>query len=235
MSEAFVARQPIFDRQQALVGYELLYRPSPSATRARPTDDIKMTSVTLVNPVLAIGMEQTTDGRRAWVNFPRELLLEHDFDLLDPTRFTIEMLETVECGADTIAACVALKARGFSLALDDFAAGEEYAPFLEDLANVVKIDVMATPTERIRALVKRLAPSKVQLLAEKVDNAATYALCRGLGFSLFQGYYFKRPEIVRRKDLPAEALGIARLMNRLVNGRTPRPRPGTGNSAAIRR
>jgi EAL and modified HD-GYP domain-containing signal transduction protein len=219
VSDAFVARQPIFDRQHALVGYELLYRPSLHANGAGPTDDLKMTSVTLVNTVLAIGMEHTTNGLHAWVNFPRELLLEHDFDLLDPNRFTIEMLETVECDEETIAACTALKKRGFSLALDDFAAGDEYAPFLE-LANVVKIDVMATPAEQIRAMVQRLAPSKVTLLAEKVDSAAMYTFCKDLGFALFQGYYFSKPEIVQRKDLPAEALGIARLMNRLVDGKT---------------
>jgi EAL and modified HD-GYP domain-containing signal transduction protein len=164
-------------------------------------------------------MEHTTNGLHAWVNFPRELLLEHDFNLLDPNRFTIEMLETVACDPETIAACTALKERGFSLALDDFAAGDEYAPFLA-LANVVKIDVMATPVEQIRALVKRLSATKVQLLAEKVDSATMYMLCRELGFSLFQGYYFSKPEIVQRKDLSAEALGIARLMNRLSDGKT---------------
>jgi EAL and modified HD-GYP domain-containing signal transduction protein len=164
-------------------------------------------------------MEHTTNGVRAWVNFPRELLLEHDFDLLDPTCFTIEMLETVACDEETIAACVALKKKGFLLALDDFASGDEYAPFLE-LANVVKIDVLATPTEQLRALVKRLAPMKVQLLAEKVDSATKYILCRELGFSLYQGNYFSKPEIVQRKDLPIEALGIARLMNRLVDSNT---------------
>lgn len=219
MSDAFVARQPIFDRQHELVGYELLYRPSLHASAAGPTDDLRMTSVTLVNTVLAIGMEQATDGLHAWVNFPRELLLEHDFDLLDPKRFTIEMLETVACDEETVAACAALKQKGFALALDDFAAGDEYGPFL-DLANVVKIDVMATPAPEIRALVKRLSPMKVKLLAEKVDSATMYILCRELGFSLFQGYYFSKPEIVQRKDLPVEALGIARLMNRLADTKT---------------
>ncbi len=219
MSDAFVARQPIFDRQHELVGYELLYRPSESASGAGPTDDLKMTSVTLVNTVLAIGMEQMTNGTHAWVNFPRELLLEHDFNLLDPSRFTIEMLESVACDDETVAACAALKQKGFTLALDDFVAGAEYAPFLE-LADVVKIDVMATPEAQIRALVRRLEKTKVKLLAEKVDNAAMYILCRELGFALFQGYYFSKPEIVKRKDLPAEALGIARLMNRLVDGKT---------------
>jgi len=219
VSDAFVARQPIFDRQHELVGYELLYRPSLVAVGAGPTDDLKMTSVTLVNTVLAIGMEQLTNGLRAWVNFPRELLLEHDFNLLDPSRFTIEMLETVECDPETIAACTALRAKGFTLALDDFAAGDEYAPFLA-LADVVKIDVMSTPEPEIRALVKRLAPLNIKLLAEKVDSAAMYMLCRELGFALFQGYYFSKPEIVHRKDLPAEALGIARLMNRISDGKT---------------
>jgi EAL and modified HD-GYP domain-containing signal transduction protein len=219
VSEAFIARQPIFDREHALVGYELLYRPSLAAVAAGPTDDLKMTSVTLVNTVLSIGMEHTTNGAHAWVNFPRELLLEHDFNLLDPSRFTIEVLETVACDEETVAACKTLRERGFSLALDDFAAGDEYAPFLE-LANVVKIDVMSTPQAELRALVDRLKPTRVKLLAEKVDNASMYIYCRQLGFELFQGFYFSKPEIVKRKDLPAEALGIARLMNRMMDSRT---------------
>lgn len=219
MSDAYVARQPIFDAQHDLVGYELLYRPTPRAAEAGPTDDLRMTSVTLVSTVLAIGMEHTTNGLRAWVNFPRELLLEHDFELLDPTRFTIEILETVPCDVETIAACAALRNRGFSLALDDFASGDEYAPFLA-LANVVKIDVRARSAEQIRALVKRLGPLQVQLLAEKVESAAKYTLCRELGFSLFQGFYFSKPEIIQHRDLSVEALGIARLMNRLMDGDT---------------
>jgi EAL and modified HD-GYP domain-containing signal transduction protein len=217
--DIFVARQPIFDLESRLVGYELLYRPSFAAVAAGAGDDIGMTGMILVNSVLGIGLDELTGGVRAWVNFPRELLLKHDFDLLDPRDYVIELLETVSCDDETVAACRALRAKGFLLALDDFTAGEEYDPIVQ-LAQIVKIGVLGETEARLRATVARFAPSSVQLLAEKIEDKETYTLCRKLGFSLFQGFYFSHPETVRRKDLPAQMISIARLMNLVLDGNT---------------
>ena len=219
MSDAFIARQPIFDREQRLVGYELLFRPSANASAAGRGDSLHMTSATLVNSVLAIGLEQTTGGSRAWINFPRELLIERDFELLDPARFSIEVLETVDCDAETVAACQAARDKGYTIVLDDFVAGEEYEPFLK-LAHVVKLDVLGVSEQQLTTTLRRLAPYKVQVLAEKVQDTAAYTMCRRLGFTLFQGYHFSRPETVRRKDLPAESFGIGRLMNLVLDSHT---------------
>jgi c-di-GMP phosphodiesterase len=219
MSDAFIARQPIFNREQKLAGYELLYRPTAVAVAAGDSDGTHMSSVMLVNTVLTIGLEQITGDTRAWVNFPRELLLEHDFELLDPRRFSIELVESVECDEDTVAACRRLRAAGFTLVLDDFVAGEEYGPLLE-LAHIVKLDVLNVPADQLSASMARLARYKLQFVAERVSDAASYAMCRKLGFHLFQGFHFSRPEIVRGRDLPAESLSIARLMNVVLDPRT---------------
>ena len=72
---------------------------------------------------------------------------------------------------------------------------------------------MLGETRRRWASVTRLAGFPVKLLAEKVEDKAMYELCWTLGFSLFQGHYFSRPETVSRKDLPGELAVIARLMN----------------------
>jgi len=123
------------------------------------------------------------------------------------------LLESVTCDDATIEACRVLRARGFTLALDDFVADvDNYAPIVR-LAQIVKISVLGESEAQLRASAARLAPFQVQLLAEKVEDKATYGLCRSLGFSLFQGYYFSRPETVHRKDLPGQLAGIARLMN----------------------
>ena len=215
MSVAFIARQPIFNRSSSLVGYELLYRPAPLAVAAGvAADSICMTGTTLISGMLAIGLDQLTGSARAWVNFPRELLLAHDFQLLDPDRCTIELLETVECDEQSIAACQALRDKGFTLALDDFASGDEYAPLLR-LAQIVKLEVMGQPEDALRAIVAKLQPFGVQLLAEKIESKEEFAICQRLGFSLFQGYYFSRPEVVQRRDLPVEMQGVARLMHLL--------------------
>lgn len=227
VSDTFVARQPIFNRGGARVGYELLYRADGDALSSGVSDvstaggeastsgfseASRMTSNMLVSSVLTIGLDQLTGGSRAWVNFPRELLLSLDADLLDPERCTIELLETVSCDDEVLAACRALRAKGFSLALDDFVAGDEYAPLLE-LAQFVKISVLGQTEEELKRTILRLAPYDVQLVAEKVEDAQTNQMCRRLGFTLFQGYHFSRPETMRRRELPTELIGVTRVMN----------------------
>jgi EAL and modified HD-GYP domain-containing signal transduction protein len=218
MSVAFVARQPIFDRESRLVGYELLYRATAYATDSGSdelggfgSDALRMTGATLVTSVLGIGLDQLTGSTPAWVNFPRELLLNHDFEVLDPKRCIIELLETVPCDAESLAACAVLRERGFTLALDDFTGGEEYEPILK-LAQIVKLSVEEMTDDELRMAVARLKPYRVKLLAEKVERKDRYLLCRQLGFTYFQGYYFSRPEILKRRELPVEMLGVSNLM-----------------------
>jgi EAL and modified HD-GYP domain-containing signal transduction protein len=213
MSDVFVARQPIFDRGLHLVGYELLYRPSYAAVGAEGADADSMTGSVMVNGLLGLGLGQLTGGTRAWVNFTREALLQGDADLLDPRACVVELLETISCDAEVVAACQQLRAKGYTIALDDFVSDvDTYRPLLE-LAQIVKISVLEATEAELRASVAALKPFPVQLLAEKVENQATYSLCRSLGFSLFQGHHFSRPQVVRGRDLPGELQAIARLMN----------------------
>ncbi len=216
MPEVFLARQPIFDARQRLVGYELLYRPSATATAAGEGSATDMTSYTLVTALLTIGLDQLTGGTRAFINFPRELLVHRAFELLDPRLVTIELLETVACDDEAVEAVHALRARGFDLALDDFTAGEEYHRLLE-AAQIVKIDVLGATRETLEPVVRRLRRYPARLLAERVEGPEAYALCRSLGFSLFQGYCFQPPEMITGRDFPAESAAIARLMNLVVD------------------
>ncbi len=219
MSDVFVARQPIFNLDDQLVGYELLYRDSRTATGAGGATPVGMSSATLVAALLTIGLDRLVDGSRAFVNFPRDLLLSDVHELLDPRQVTVEVLETVTCDPETVAAVRALNARGFDVALDDFCGGAEYDPLLE-LAQVVKVDVLGATRETLAPVARRLARHPARLLAERVEDPETYGLCRSLGFSMFQGYYFQRPQTVAGRDLPAGLGAIARLMNLVSDSRT---------------
>ncbi len=218
MSDVFLARQPIFDKNLQLAGYELLYRASAMATTADGADAVQMSSSTIVNSLLSIGLDELIGDAKAWVNFPVEMLLERNFDLLDPKRCVIELLETVPCDDDAITAAQELHARGFTIALDDFASGPEYAPLLE-LAHVIKLDVLGRSEQDIDDQIRTLGSYRAKLLAERVETATQFAMCRKLGFSLFQGYYFSRPEIVQRRDLSPAMAAIAQLMNKVLDPR----------------
>jgi EAL and modified HD-GYP domain-containing signal transduction protein len=216
--EVFVARQPIFDRNDRVVGYELLYRSNGLSSRAwTPGTGVdEMSSHVIVDAFLGIGLHRLTGGRRAYINCSRELLLSGNLELLDPRMVVLEILETVEPDDDVVAACERLAAGGYRIALDDFAFTDPWIPLLR-IAHVVKIDVLGRTPQEIEELVMRLRGCPALLLAEKVETREVHDSCLALGFDLFQGYFYSRPETLSRSDLSVREIGVVRLLNLIRN------------------
>jgi EAL and modified HD-GYP domain-containing signal transduction protein len=220
MSDAIVARQPIFDDRQKLVGFELLYRHSGDSTSAHGATSTVMASSTVVQAVLGIGLDRLTEGERVWINLSRDLIVERAWELLDPKAVVLEILETVEPDADVIAACADAKKRGYTLALDDFVWDEKWVPLL-DLASMVKVDVQGRTVDELKPLVAKLKTFNVKLLAERVETDTVRAACAAIGFTLFQGYFYCQPETVIKRDLSAAEASALQLLNLVRNEKTP--------------
>lgn len=213
MQEIFLARQPIFDRQDRLVGYELLYRANATENRATGTPQ-QMSVDTLLNALIGLGLQQVTNGSLAFFNVDEALLRANPFDTFDPSRVVIEVLETVRCEPATVKILERLRQRGFTIALDDFAYAPGFEPFLE-LATIVKVDVLDRTPEELAPELARLRRDGVRLLAERVETEEQRNALRELGFELFQGYFYARPEILEGREIPVEHVAVFRLMNLL--------------------
>ena len=212
--EVFVARQPIFDTQDERIGYELLYRHSAERNWAEGTTQEQMSADVLVNSLLTIGLEQLTGGTLAFLNISRDMLLAGNAELLDAGKVVIELLESVRPDAEVLAACQRLTDRGYHLALDDFVYDRQWEPILSHV-SILKIDVLERPTEEIAEVVEQLAHFGGKLLAERVETREVRDRCRALGFELFQGYFYSRPEILSKHEVSVEQAAIMRLMNLL--------------------
>lgn len=214
MQDVFVARQPIFDAKHRIKAYELLYRNGAAATTAGgELSETTMSSTVIVGGVLSLGLGRLTDGQQAFINVPESLLLDGVQDFLDPTKVVIELLESVRPTPEVVEATRRLKAQGFKIALDDFAFDPGFEALLE-LADIVKVDLLAS-SEGLDELVASLRPFNVQLLAEKVENAEVHDRCVALGFELFQGFHYFRPETLSRKDMATGQASIIRLLSLL--------------------
>jgi EAL and modified HD-GYP domain-containing signal transduction protein len=218
MIEVFVARQPIFDASDRCAGYELLYRGHAAATGAGGVAPDQMSADVILHSVLAIGLEQLTGAAPAFLNFTREMLLGGFWKVLDPGAVVLELLEDVEPDAEVVAACAALTDAGYRLALDDFVYSPAYDPLLAR-AEIVKVDVLGRTADEITEALRPLAGARVRLLAERVETREVHEACRALGFELFQGYFYSRPETLSRRELSLEQIAIMRLMN-LVHDET---------------
>lgn len=209
-----LARQPIFDTEDRLVAYELLYRESSRAECAAGADSTRMSRDTITRTVLGMGLARVTGGRTAYVNVDRQMLLDGSVYVLDPRQVVLELLETVRCDDETLPACAALVDAGYTLALDDFVYDPTYEPLLR-LAAIVKIDVLGRPDHELRAAVARVRPFDVRCLAERVETAAVRARCATLGFELFQGYFYARPELIAGREVPVQQASVIRVLNAL--------------------
>lgn len=207
---AFVARQPILDAKRQVFGYELLYRGLADAPSCVDPSDLASANV-LTNAVLNLGLDTLTDGRKAFINISRGLLVGDIGSLLDPSQVVIELLEDISADPEVIDACRTLKSAGYAIALDDFVPGSG-AERLLPYARFVKVDVLSTSPEARAALAQRLLPRGIRLLAEKVESHEIFDLSREEGYSLFQGYFFCRPATFRSGALPAARLSHLRLL-----------------------
>jgi EAL and modified HD-GYP domain-containing signal transduction protein len=212
VADVCLARQPIFDATGAVIGYELLYRRRATDTTAGGVDHSVMSADVIVHSCLNIGLEQLTSGRAAYMNFTRDMLLSRVYTLLPPESVVIELLETVDPDDEVTQACEELVDAGYALALDDFVWSSRYRRLLE-LATIVKVDVLNRPAADLDEVAQRVASYDVRLLAERVETAEVRAMCSGLGYELFQGYFFARPEMVKNRALMSDDLAIVQAMS----------------------
>lgn len=202
----FVGRQPILDRRGNIYAYELLYRNSEQNVFPN-VDPEKATIGVLVNTFLSIGVDQVSDHRLSFINFPEGLLSENLFTKLDPNQVVIEILEDVSITPVTIGRIATFKKAGFRIALDDYVLKEEhrrYADELFKLVNIIKVDFLNTNVierRRIEALTQNYP--HLSLLAEKIETEEEYQDAKARGYALFQGYFFAKPEIIKSREIPS--------------------------------
>lgn len=213
-----LARQPIYDNNLQVVAYELLFRPQKAESHTENQehqadwDGDKATSQVIMNAMAEIGLHSAADNKPAFINFTQRWL--ESPPPFDKNSVTIELLESIKPSPKVINAVKSLVSDGYTIALDDFEFGPEWAPLLE-LAHIVKIDVLVYNGDRLEQLIEQLKPYRVRLLAEKVENYAVYEHCKDLGFVMFQGYFFCRPQNIVGTAIPANKLVVMKLLAEL--------------------
>jgi c-di-GMP-related signal transduction protein len=205
----FVARQPILTVDEKVFGYELLFRDGVEDFFRH--SDADEASRSTLNTAMLLGLDVLCDGRRAFVNCTREILLKDYITLLPSEQAVAEILETVPADDLVVAACRRLKEAGYTIALDDFAV-DDPREALTDLADIIKVDVRATSPADAAAMVKRYGPWRCRMLAEKVETREEFLATKKAGFLYFQGYFFRRPEVLTAHEIPANRMNYLRML-----------------------
>lgn len=199
MKKIYIAKQKIVNGNGKTFGCELLFRDSPDGIKHFPSNS-SATSQVLMNVLTHMNLDDImVTSQKAFINVDEKILMSNTLNLLDPNNFIIEILESVIMSESLEKRVAALHKRGFTIGIDDFDCKAETIQNFKNIlkyTSIVKVDAqISIPEERI-VVVKKFSSMGITMLAEKIETKEEYQKLTKEGFTLFQGYYISRPEVI---------------------------------------
>lgn len=213
--EFFLARQPILNRSQDLIAYELLFRNAATGA-ANITSDLSATASVIAH-ASQLGMEKVIGESVGYLNVDAAVLMSDIFQFLPREKFVLEIVETMKVTPEILERITELVKAGFRFALDDVITDSEDVQKLMPLIDIVKLDLRDMPLSALLKLTPQFKLANKKLLAEKVETREQFQTCLELGFDYFQGYYFAKPLVLSGRKLSPSQIAVMRLMSQIAS------------------
>lgn len=210
---AFVARQPILDKEKDVYAYELVFRDGKDGTY--PENSPRKTAY-ISEHFHALGLDDISGDKTSFISFTPDSLIKGLPAVLDPERVVIELNRNPDGDMGLTDACKHVKDLGFKLALSDPNILQRKTDVLP-LVDIVKVDLQANRPEILENQLPRLIDANIELVAEQINTYDDFASSQLLGFNFFQGYFFSQPEARLQRNLPANKLSLVDLMGESSN------------------
>ena len=209
-----IARQPIMDAQRSVVAYELFDRSTADHNAA---SDVAL----VFNAMTHTGDESLAGKITIFVNCTHESLAGGHLDLIQPDKVVLEVgpvpghaPQEIEVRQHTL---LELRKRGFRLAFNHTVLAPVYASW-QPLADYVKLDLAALRPEQLQVIVAAVkARTQAAVVAEKVETAEQFNAMAAYGATLFQGYWFARPDVIKTKVVTPGQAHVLQLINLVRN------------------
>ncbi|MBD1557883.1 HDOD domain-containing protein [Vibrio sp. S9_S30] len=208
MKYSYVARQPIFDLALQTMGYELLFRDGPNNTF--PDIEPELATKRLFSDQFLSPNQNNLGSKKGFVNFPYDSLINQIPALFPRNSIIIEVLENCEPTDELYKALEDLYLLGYKIALDDFIPSPEWKRFLP-LICIIKFDIRTVPISKAAYFISKLKSTNIQFLAEKVETYEEFQQAKEAGFTLFQGYFFAKPEMIQHRAIEPSLLTVVQL------------------------
>lgn len=216
MSEIFVGRQPIYDRDLDIYAYELMSRSSRSNKEEAPTDADQATSQVIINAFLEIGIDKLVSTHIAFIELAERFLRSDDPLPLPADKVILKLPGYINVDDEVLAGAKRLTDSGFKLAIDNYLVHTDLHA-LASMAVIIDLNIEALDQPTLATHVNILKKQHPILLADHVRTHDEYEFCRDLGIHYFQGYFLSRPKIIAGESLAANQMSVMSLMSILHN------------------
>ncbi|MEP0355461.1 MAG: EAL domain-containing protein [Paraglaciecola sp.] len=207
---AFVARQPILDKEKSVFAYELLFRDGknnyyPHLERDESTNEL------IAKRYQTLDLDDISCNKKSFINFQSETLLNGLPSSLTPENVVVELAANSHDTDSLQSLCKHVKNLGYKIALYGYQLGDKSHAHL-NLVDMVKVNTHQGDYDKLSSNVAQLRDKNVQLIADNVETQDSFNIYKDIGFDYFQGYFFARPESVSQGHLPTSKLTLVELM-----------------------
>ncbi|MEG3767414.1 EAL and HDOD domain-containing protein [Alteromonas sp. 14N.309.X.WAT.G.H12] len=205
---AFIARQPILDREKDVFAYELIFRDGKGGAYPELAPEKAKFIAQHFHP---LGLDDISGDKKSFIHFNPETLISRFPTSLNPESVIVQLNDPMTPSEGLLNACSHIKTLGFKIAIDDplmMSVKHEIFP----LIDIVKVDVTKTKYDLIERTIPPFLEANISVVAEQVNTHEDFDSCRSLGFDLFQGYFFSQPEARIQRHLPASKMNLVDLM-----------------------
>ncbi|MCJ8299797.1 MAG: hypothetical protein MJK13_12820, partial [Pseudomonadales bacterium] len=208
------ARHSIYSKNRDVEYYELLFRNADNAF-CPSIDDQSATFEVIANNyanVIQNGVEKIVP---CFIKVTDDLLLSDKLPELPKGRFVLEILGRSKITPELIIKLKELGKSGIRLALADYDPRERRFDVLLNIVHILKLDIRRLGMDNIPALIAKLRPFHLELLADKVESKEQYLECVKMGFSLYQGFFLSEPATVKGKKIHANKMVLLQLLGEI--------------------
>lgn len=212
--KTYIARQPIFNPNMSVYGYELLYRNNDKNEYDIAVDGEFATKSLVSNAVTTFGLQNISDAKYSFINFTEKLLIDGLPKLLEPRDIVVEILENVRPTPEIVDCLKNLKEMKYMLAIDDYT-NDPALDCMVELADFVKVDFQQIDHRLRMELPRRPKFRGKIMLAEKVETEEEFNQAKKNGYKLFQGFYFAKPVVFIKERLDISTSTYMRALREL--------------------
>lgn len=210
-----IARQPIFDTQKNVFGYEIFYREHNSNEYNYDDGNLASTRV-IAATFFSMNLADFVGDKKVFIHFTEELLSNEIETLLPKDRLMIEMLEhETTPSVELICSCARLNNEGHKLVFDESVFNASWNKLFE-MADIVKVNFLESTDEQIKKYIEN-RNDKVKLLAFKIEDIEMYEKAKKYGFDYFQGFFFEKPQLLEPKIIESNKFTVLKLFNVIFN------------------
>jgi EAL and modified HD-GYP domain-containing signal transduction protein len=229
MKEVIVTRRPIFDRQKNVFAYELLFKPEPDQQQglgriqAKVEGEIDNNSSAGMDALFIAGIKKLTNGKRAVINFDRQMLLNRLHLMFPGDLLGIVIGEEAgqpankkrqkDPDTDITPIVRELKEAGYLLIVNDWWFNEGDVELVR-MADIIGVDFHSHGLQKRLALFNGVQQMP-RFLAKNLENSSDFQTASEIGYHYFQGELFHQAELISVRNIPGYKTNFMRILKEI--------------------